>query len=332
MQQYRVIELNAPEAISAFGETVLYQEFAPSSLTAHASDRHFAVIDANGEPQARCSLWWREVPALGEQTLGAIGHYAAASASASSFLLHHVCSELKRRGCSVAVGPMDGNTWRSYRLVTSFGNEPPFFMEPTNPASWPEYWQQAGFSSVACYSSGLSTDLSQRDERLPRVKRRLDAAGVSLRPLNVSEFNDELRRIFVVSLQSFKKNYLYTPIAEEEFVEKYRALQSLIMPDLVLIAEDENRVVGFLLGVPDINEKRRGEPLRTVIIKTVAVLPGSRFAGLGALMVDSAQQNARMLGMSRAVHALMHDANSSRNISSHYGSTMRRYALFIRRL
>ena len=36
-----------------------------------------------------------------------------------------------------AVGPLDGSTWRRYRLVTERGVEPPFFMEPDNPDDWP---------------------------------------------------------------------------------------------------------------------------------------------------------------------------------------------------
>lgn len=329
---YRILEIPAPAALAAIKDGELYREFDPEQIVTHAPDHHCAAVDAQGQAQARCSLWWRNVPALVQEALGVIGHYAALNAPASRFLLDYACAQLQQRGCTLAVGPMDGNTWRSYRLVTASSGEPPFFLEPRNPATWPEYWQQAGFHALATYSSGLTTDLSQQDARLARVKQRLHEHGISLRPLNGAAFEQELRRIFAVSLVSFSKNYLYTPLVEADFIQQYRRIQPLVRPELTLIAEEQGNVVGFLFALPDLHEQQRGEPLRTVIVKTVAVLPGSRYAGLGALMVDTVQQHARALGMTRAVHALMHDGNNSRNISGHYGTTMRRYTLFARRL
>ena len=37
----------------------------------------------------------------------------------------------------MAVGPMDGSTWRRYRFITERGAEPAFFLETYNPDVWP---------------------------------------------------------------------------------------------------------------------------------------------------------------------------------------------------
>jgi L-amino acid N-acyltransferase YncA len=70
----------------------------------------------------------------------------------------------------------------------------------------------------------------------------------------------------------------------------------------------------------------------TVIVKTVAVLPGRRLAGLGNVLVARCQQAARALGFRRAIHALMHESNNSRNLSAHYAKPFRRYTIFARDL
>jgi len=62
------------------------------------------------------------------------------------------------------------------------------------------------------------------------------------------------------------------------------------------------------------------------------VVPGRRCAGLGALLVERVQLAASEMGFGRAIHALMHESNSSRSISSHYATTMRRYTLFAKAL
>jgi len=38
------------------------------------------------------------------------------------------------------------------------------------------------------------------------------------------------------------------------------------------------------------------------------------------------------MGFTRAIHALMHETNKSRNLSARYARTIRRYTLFSKRL
>ena len=100
------------------------------------------------------------------------------------------------------------------------------------------------------------------------------------------------------------------------------------MPELVLLAERDGQLVGFIFGIPDLMESARGEPLRTVIIKSMAVHPACGGSGLGGLLMDDCQRAARKLGFERAIHALMRETNLSRRISSRYGRTIRRYTLY----
>ena len=64
----------------------------------------------------------------------------------------------------------------------------------------------------------------------------------------------------------------------------------------------------------------------------MAVAPGRQHAGLGSVLMDRAHQAARELGYRRVIHALMHEANASRRLSSRTASTIRRYALLARTL
>ena len=90
--------------------------------------------------------------------------------------------------------------------------------------------------------------------------------------------------------------------------------------------------VGIAFTTPDVLELARGAPPRTAILKTLAVLPEPTYSGLGSLMTDRTHAAARALGYDRVIHALMHESNRSRKISSHTGQPLRRYALFGRSL
>jgi predicted N-acetyltransferase YhbS len=106
-----------------------------------------------------------------------------------------------------------------------------------------------------------------------------------------------------------------------------------IRPELVFLAECEGEPVGYLFAIPDYAEALRGEPVGTVIGKTLAVLPGRRFGGLGAVLTDLLHEQALAMGFSRVIHALQHEENDRvRNMSGFFGDVMRRYVLYSRRL
>lgn len=303
--------------------------FDSALLAAQHADEHLCLKDGS----ARCSLWWTVVPSAPEERLGVVGHFQASSAETGSDLLTRAVDRLRKQNCTLAVGPMDGNTWRRYRVLTERGAEPPFFMEPDNPDWWQAAFLDAGFSPLAEYSSSLVSDLSRRDPRAGRAWDRLVGDGVTLRSLDPSRFEEDLRGIYDVSVESFTGNYLYTPLPEAAFLAQYLPYRDKIRPELVLLAEQDGRPVGYLFAIPDYAEVMRGEPLRTVVGKTLAVRPGRRFGGLGLVLVEKLHQRAQELGSERVIHALQHEQNGRvRKLSGFFGDVMRRYTLYSSRL
>jgi hypothetical protein len=279
---------------------------------------------------ARCSIWWQRTPQHAGQRVGAIGHFSASDAASGARLLRAACVRLAARGCRFAVGPMDGNTWRRYRLVVERGDEPPFFLEPDNPPHWLECFTGAGFSVAANYCSSVQEDLGRRDPRVRAVARRAAKAGISIRPFSLGDAERDLCRIHALALLAFRGSFLFSPIAQSDFLAQYARLLPHMRPDLLLIAEQRGEPVAFGFGLPDALEAGRGAPARSVILKTIAARPGLAYMGLGHLLVDHGATVAAALGYRRAVHALMHDANSSSAWSARYGWVFRRYALFSR--
>lgn len=306
--------------------------FDPGTPRAHRADAHWVVRGETGQVTARASLWHRDAPGLPGERVGVIGHYAAVDAAAGEALLRRACAELAAAGCTLAVGPMDGNTWRSYRFVTEPGSEPPFFLEPANSPTWPTQWQAAGFAPLAEYHSTVTDDLSDLsgDPRQAAAALAVERAGVRVRPLDFARWDEELRRVYAVAAVSFRENFLYTPLSEEDFLDLYRPLRPLARPELVFLAEDvAGQPVGFALGLPDV----LNHAVPTAIVKTVAVLPDRAGIGLGRVLVGAVQDAARTLGCRRVIHALMHDGNVSRHLSARFGvRLLRRYTLFARPL
>jgi GNAT superfamily N-acetyltransferase len=301
----------------------------PEAVARQAADYSFLLEDGAGDAVARCSLWWRQTPPHEVHRLGYLGHYAVADPESAPALFRHACDRLAAEGCTLAVGPLDGNTWQRYRLLTERGSEPPFFLEPDNPDEWPGQFSAAGFAPLARYCSALNPDLGAAGVG-PELAEKVAARGITVRPLRPEAFDEELRRVHALSLLSFRDNFLYTPITLPDFLSQHTPIRPYLRPDLVLLAERAGELVGYIFAIPDLLQAQRGVPVDTVIVKTMAVHPDCAGAGLGNLLMGRCHEAARAAGFTRAVHALFHEANRSGKISAHTARIIRRYTLFAR--
>jgi GNAT superfamily N-acetyltransferase len=331
----RVVQIFTQTQVEDFCQLSGSYALNPALPSIQQADAHWLVLGANGQPLARCSLWWQSVPPYGAERLGFIGHYAAHEANAAQCLLEQACAHLAEQGCTLAVGPLDGNTFRHYRLLTertvADRQYPPFFLEPDNPDSWPNHWQQAGFHSFAQYVSAIG-ELPAEEPRTASLAQRVADHGVLIRAVDLQDFAAELQRIYQVVMKSFRNNLLYMPLDAAEFMAHYRPVRNYLQPSLVLLAEQAGEPVGFIFALPDLAQAPRRAAPDTMIIKTVGVVPALEGIGLGGLLVAHCQMAAQSLGYRYVIHALMAEDNRSRRISDRYAQVMRRYTLFAKPL
>ena len=78
---------------------------------------------------ARLTLY-RDAPEWDGQAAFAVGQFACETPEAGAALLEKVADLARNEGATALVGPMDGDTWHSYRLVTETDGSKPFLMEP----------------------------------------------------------------------------------------------------------------------------------------------------------------------------------------------------------
>jgi GNAT superfamily N-acetyltransferase len=328
---YRTLVVTGPEELARFSSAAACL-LRPEAVARQGAAFSFFLENAAGQAVARCSLWWRQTPAYEGHTVGYIGHYAVAEPAAAPALFDTAMERLAAERCTLAVGPIDGSTWQRYRLITERGSEPPFFLEPDNPDEWPGQFAAAGFTPLAHYCSALNSDLTTDDPRLANLERKVAGLGITIKALRPERFDEEMRRVHVLSLLSFRDNFLYTPISEADFLAQYAPIRPHLRPELVLLAERGGELAGFIFAIPNLLQAQAGRPIDTAIIKTMAVHRDHGGVGLGSLLMARCQQAVRAAGFTRAIHALFHEANRSGRISGHTARVIRRYTLFARPL
>jgi len=295
-------------------------------------DQHFAALDQQQRVRARCSIWWRETASVSESMTGAIGHYAATDAQYGAAVLQHATRELKNRRCKIAVGPLDGNTWRAYRFITERGSARPFFLEPDNPEEWPLHFENSGFSAIAHYVSEINPDMANRQPKLGSLREKFAALGVHIGPLDVHSPVDDMAGIHRVVCESFRDAFMYTTLDIDSYCNLYEPMLGRVDPRLMLVAKHDDEVVGFILAPPDYLQQSYQETMDAIVLKTIAVLPREEYRGLGRVLIVDLLENAIDMGFSTAISALMHTENRSQQISSDCAGPMRGYTLFAREL
>lgn len=284
--------------------------------------------------RALIQQWWRQ------GRVGTIAPAPTTSVDQTRAYLQAECERLRHAGYEAAIAPIDRNTWHNYRcIVEQDGAEgrilkenaaavktrPLFWQEPDLPDYWPLALQQTGFAPIAHYYSAECHDLTQLDPRYGELRDRFVHQGIRLRNADLDRPEPDLKEIYQVAIAAFAQNFLFMPIDWPAFLARYQPLLPWLEPDWILIAEDASgAIVGFVLGLPD----RLAPQTPTLILKTVAALPGRQWAGLGRWLVAEFHHRAQQRGYERIIHALMHQMNPSRNLSRRYAQPFRRYALF----
>jgi GNAT superfamily N-acetyltransferase len=318
-----IAQLDGPSSASRLTE---------GTIARQAPDLHLVVPSSGGRCAARCSVWWTHTPDYKEHVVGLVGHYAATTMEAARTVLERACGRLAEEGCTCAIGPMDGSTWYPYRFVTERGGRAPFALEPWHPPGYPEHFRGIGFEPLAQYVSSVGADAETLQET--SVSDCPPLSDVHVRALNLDRFDEELRCLHALVTASFADNFLYTPLAEADFVAHYQQFRSAIEPELVRLAEQkgggERRLVGIAFLMPDVLQADRGEAIDTAVFKTLAVHPEVAGQGLGRWLTDHMHVVAWREGYRQVLHALMHEDNVSRQLG--YGGTLRRYTLYLRDL
>lgn len=335
----RLIRLHGPDDLHALQLECREPMPGPTAGELHqqAPDAHW-MLAGQSRVHARCSLWWKRTPRFEQHRVGAIGHFAAGDAASARHLLLHACSELRAQGCTLAVGPMDGHTWRNYRLRTSGDARPAFLFEPRHPTAWPDHFRSAGFVPLLWYFSAINEQLvPEPDPRVMRVEQRLQARGVSVRRLCRESLEQDLLRVYRIACAAFAGNPFFAEMPEAEFLEQYISLSQTLPLDWSLIAEQradagDDVPAGFIFAVPDLLEKQRTGTVDTLIIKTLAILPERRFCGLGRVLMDRVQRDAARAGFRSMIHALMREDPTLQQLSAESARPFRRYCLFARQL
>lgn len=161
---------------------------------------------------------------------------------------------LKSEGMEKMRGPANFSTNHEVGFLVDGFDSPPVIMNPYNPPYIPKLAEKFGLKKVMdLYAFMMTDELPLSDRILKVVERIKERNKVTIRPLDLSHFDEELKKINFIYNNAWSDNWGFVPMPEEEFYHMGKDLKQIVDPDLVLIAEIDGEPAGFSMALPDMN-------------------------------------------------------------------------------
>jgi GNAT superfamily N-acetyltransferase len=218
------------------------------------------------------------------------------------------------RGATFLRGPANPSTnYECGMLVDGFDSDP-MVMMPYNPRYYPGLMDRVGLTKAKDLYAYLSNTATIEMKKIDRIAAKvLKTTGVRVRPINMKDFQNDVERVWEVYGAAWQRNWGFIPMTREEFFLMGKEMKMILKPDLVLLGEVGDKVVGFALALPDVNQALKpanGSLFPTGLLKilyhqrliknvrvlALGVVEEYRASGLAAGFYATLVQNARKLG------------------------------------
>jgi GNAT superfamily N-acetyltransferase len=169
---------------------------------------------------------------------------------------------VRQRGCDVLRGPMSFSVNDECGLLVDGFDTPNTLMMPHNPPYYLTLLETAGFTKakdLICLQGGNADHPVTPPERTARaVELILKRYGLTMRPLDMSRFQEEVELVKVLYNRCWELNWGFVPMTEAEIDNLAKQFKPVVVPRLVPFVEKDGEPVAFGLALPDLNQALAG--------------------------------------------------------------------------
>ncbi len=200
---------------------------------------------------------------------------------------------VKGHGATTLIGPANFSTNETCGLLVSGFDRPPAVMMPYNAPYYLDLLEGAGLGKkvdLLAYQVTRENYNDKAKRMLDLLQERLRRSDITIRKIDLKNFRKEVARLRDVYNAAWDKNLGFVAMTPEEFDYLAKDLKLILNPDFCLVAECKDKLVGFALGIPDINQVlikvKRGRLFPTGLLKLLLGrknIDGIRVLALGVL-------------------------------------------------
>jgi GNAT superfamily N-acetyltransferase len=280
------------------------------------ADAEFFIARRDGRPVGRiAAIIDRNHNKFHEEKAGFFGFFECIDdQEVANALIATARKWVTDRGAEFIRGPVNPSTNYECGLLVQGFESSPMVMMTYNPRFYPNLLEKAGLQKVKDLYAFVNTADGVDLDKIGRVAdRALKRHGVTVRPINLKDFQGEVSRIWDIYNSAWEKNWGFVPMTKEEFFLMGKEMKQILKQEMVLVGETRGRMIGFALALPDINvaiKPANGRLLPTGLLKilyyqrkiravrviALGVVEEFRASGVAAAFYAALVRNARKLG------------------------------------
>ncbi|MBR3025758.1 MAG: hypothetical protein IKN85_08905 [Oscillospiraceae bacterium] len=227
----------------------------------HILSRYFSftafVCYRDEKPVSRCA-----VTIYKDSKEAYIGFFDSENDSeAVKILMEEAESFIRSNGISSVTGPVDASFWIGYRMKSDSFNDHRYFSEPYGVSYYPELWKENGYEVSGTYISNIykKVDNSEADEE--KYKKRYEffrKKGYRIVSAEKKKWDVIIGEVYHLLIELYSDFPVFSYITEDEFRELYKDLKTVLDFSMVKLAYKNDKLVGFLICVPDYGNRLYG--------------------------------------------------------------------------
>ena len=260
---------------------------------------------------------------------GCIGFFECLHDREASRALFSACGKwLSEQGMDEMYGPLNFTIYDASGLLMNAYDTESALELAYNPPYYAELFEAYGFQKAIDWYAYRFT----ADQALPaiayRVKNKIDnnARGIRFRNADFKKYWIESERMRTVFNEAWKDNWDHLPLNERQWRRYAREVKQVAKPEFVILAEKDDRVIGYTLTIPDVNQAIKGingrlfpfglfkllwnlRKIDRIKVYHMGVLPEYRNVGIETYLIIEIYERAIRMGYVEADLSLVVETN-----------------------
>ncbi len=227
-------------------------------------------------------------------------------------------------------GPTNPSLNHELGLLIDGFDSPPTFMMTYNHPYYAKLIEGCGFKKsqdLFAYWGHIDM-LPKINERLSPISAQIvEHLNLKLRPLDKSNFIGDVHDFLDIYNKSLGNTWGFVPLSDSEISHMAAGLRHLMVPELVLAAEVDGKMVGATFGLPDYNPRikkidgrlfpfgflrllRRKKSIKKIRLISTNVLPEYQLMGVGLALLSAMVPLVVGWGLEEAEFSWVLESNS----------------------
>ena len=179
------------------------------------------------------------------------------NAEVANALFGAVHEWLSKRKLTGIIGPANFSLNETCGLLIEGFDSPPVIMMTYNAPYYQKLIEHVGLRKkvdLVAFRFGESGYDDKSVRLLTQLQERLKRNSIIIRKVDMRNFSAETEKIREVYNKAWDKNTGFVPMTDHEFNHTAKEMKMIVDPDFLQLAEQNGKIVGFALAIPDFNQ------------------------------------------------------------------------------